>query len=153
MIVIPATQAGLAKRIECGGKGFECQLLPVIRISGADRTGHHHESCADCVIQIDGFLQILGFKIRSIIVRRSALYAEVVQQFAHILCLIWGPAIVGREELDYLIAHGRHFLDGAHRVRCECGPDGVKFQSDRYLLSLGGSHRYRGRCGSGSSGT
>ena len=71
------------------------------------------------------------------VVGGQALHAHVVQQLAHVLRLVEGPAVVRSEELHVLIPQFGHFPDGPHQVLGQRLADREELQANRKLVELG----------------
>jgi hypothetical protein len=126
----PELIRSLSERI---GEGFPA--IDPLHPAGA---GHDDEFGAEDLIQIDGPLHTGGGKRGWTVMRGIAADAQVVHQLSDLFGIIFGPLIVGREELHHLVAHFGDCGDGGRQVFGQFATDGIKLQAHRNFLTAGG---------------
>ena len=109
--------------------------LPTVQARLRIRGSHDHILAAQNQIHVARFADFLRAQVRSVVVRREASDAEIVQELSHLLGLSFGPFEIGRIEFNALISH---LCNGAHRSL------GISFQffADRVEFQAGGN-RFR----------
>jgi hypothetical protein len=135
VIVVPGKHAERLKRGAGSGQLIR-ETLPSLDARDPRRARHDDVPAADDLVELDGLRQACGREIGRTVVRGMAPDAEVVQQLPHVLGVLGRPAVVGRVELDDLIAHLRHGANGTHEVFRQRAANRVELDADRRAASL-----------------
>ena len=107
--------------------------------------GHDDVTRAQSLVQLDGLGDPVGREGLPVVVSGIAANAERVQFLADLLGVIESPVVIGRVELDALVAHLRDAANRSHQVLFQFVANGVELEADGDVF-IGGQSGTQRRC-------